>query len=80
MEKITQCQEIHLSHFTEKTLFRLLESNDFTVEFATLDRYYGSTGLSRFRRDLLYALFLLVRKLTGKNLYEAMLVVARKKI
>ena len=74
-----QNQEINLSHFTEKSLQTLLKSNGFAIECAMLDRYYGSTGVSRLRKDFLYLLFLMVRKLTGKNLYETMLIVARKK-
>jgi ubiquinone/menaquinone biosynthesis C-methylase UbiE len=70
--------EIHLSHFTPPVLRRLLQTTGFSVVVDTLDPYYVRTGLRRVKADFYYFSCLLFRYLFGLNVYDAILVIARK--
>jgi 2-polyprenyl-3-methyl-5-hydroxy-6-metoxy-1,4-benzoquinol methylase len=70
--------EVHLSHFTPAVLHRLLEATGFSVIQSTLDPYYVLTGWSRLRQDIYYNCCLALSYLFRVNLYDAMLVIARK--
>jgi 2-polyprenyl-3-methyl-5-hydroxy-6-metoxy-1,4-benzoquinol methylase len=70
--------EIHLSHFTPSVLHRLLQTTGFSVVVDTLDPYYVRTGLRRVKADFYYFSCLLFRYLFGLNVYDAILVMARK--
>jgi SAM-dependent methyltransferase len=71
--------EIHLSHFRPKVLQRLVETSGFSVITSTLDPYYvRDSSLSWFKADIYYYVCLLVRALFRVNIFDAMLVIARK--
>src|ERR1022692_431776 len=70
--------EVHLSHFTPAVLHRLLEATGFSVIQSTLDPYYVLTGWSRLKQDIYYNCCLALSYLFRVNLYESMLVIARK--
>jgi 2-polyprenyl-3-methyl-5-hydroxy-6-metoxy-1,4-benzoquinol methylase len=70
--------EIHLSHFTPAVLHRLLEATGFSVIQSTLDPYYVLSGWSRLKQDIYYNCCLALSYLFRVNLYDAMLVIARK--
>lgn len=72
-------QEIHVSHFTMGSLSGLLERSGFEIVYSGLDRYYGGTGANRFRKNALYLLFLFIKMVTGRNYYETMALVCRKR-
>jgi len=71
--------EIHLSHFTPKVLRHLVSSTGFSILTSTLDPYYVRSGLARVRAELYYMFCLSLRGLFGINVYDAILVIARKK-
>jgi 2-polyprenyl-3-methyl-5-hydroxy-6-metoxy-1,4-benzoquinol methylase len=71
-------REIHLSHFTPAVLRKLLESTGFAVLRAIPDPYYVRTGISKWKADLHYAFCAAAAWLLGANLFDAMLVIARK--
>jgi 2-polyprenyl-3-methyl-5-hydroxy-6-metoxy-1,4-benzoquinol methylase len=70
--------EVHLSHFTPAVLHRLLEATGFSVIQSTLDPYYVLTGWSRLKQDVYYNCCLALSYIFRVNLYDAMLVIARK--
>lgn len=70
--------EIHLSHFSPPVLARLLESTGFSILKNTLDPYYVRTGLRRAKADFFYYSCLLFRNVFGVNIYDTILVIARK--
>ncbi|HMC32363.1 MAG TPA: class I SAM-dependent methyltransferase [Candidatus Angelobacter sp.] len=70
--------EIHLSHFSPGVLARLLESTGFSVITSTLDPYYVRTGLRRLKADFYYYSCLVFRHLFGVNIYDTILMIARK--
>jgi ubiquinone/menaquinone biosynthesis C-methylase UbiE len=70
--------EVHLSHFTPKVLHQLLETTGFSIVRHTLDPYYVATGISRFKPDLYYYSCLMFHHIFHVNVYDAMLVIARK--
>ena len=67
--------EIHLSHFTLPVLRQLLNKEGFEVLKVTVDDQYPEPT---WRSELLIGLYRAVLGLTGKNLGQAMLVVARR--
>ena len=71
--------EIHLSHFTPDVLRRLLQAVGFSIIEETLDPYYASTGLSKLKNDIYYCSCLAFRKVFKLNVYDTMLLIARKK-
>jgi|HubBroStandDraft_2_1064218.scaffolds.fasta_scaffold01762_2 2-polyprenyl-3-methyl-5-hydroxy-6-metoxy-1,4-benzoquinol methylase len=70
--------EVHLSHFTPKVLHRLLRARGFSVVDNTLDPYYVATGFARLKADVYYSLCLAFHRIFKVNLYDTMLVIARK--
>jgi SAM-dependent methyltransferase len=70
--------EVHLSHFTPKVLHRLLQAVGFSVIENTLDPYYVATGTARLKADVYYGLCYAFLQLSGWNVYDTMLVIARK--
>lgn len=71
--------EVHLSHFTPRVLRYLLETTGFSVISTTLDPYYvRRTSGSWLKADLYYYFCLAVRALLGVNIFDAMLMIARK--
>jgi SAM-dependent methyltransferase len=71
--------EIHLSHFSPGVLARLLESTGFSVIAKTLDPYYVRTGWRRLKADAYYYGCLIFRHLFDVNIYDTILMIARKK-
>lgn len=71
--------EIHLSHFTPRVLRQLLESAGFSVVASTLDPYYVANGFRRFKADFYYFFCLSFFNLFRINIYDAMLMIGRKK-
>ena len=70
--------EVHLSHFTPGVLHRLLEATGFSVIQSTLDPYYVLAGWPRLKQDIYYNGCLALSYLFRVNLYDAILVIARK--
>lgn len=70
--------EVHLSHFTPKVLHRLLQTTGFSIVESTLDPYYIATGASQLRADIYYYCCLAVLRTFKVNVYDTMLVIARK--
>ncbi len=70
--------EIHLSHFTPAVLSRLLQECGFKVIDEGLDRYYVARGQARARQDIWYAICSVVNLVFHVNVYETILVIARK--
>ena len=70
--------EIHLSHFSPGVLARLLESTGFSVLVSTLDPYYVRTGWRRLKADFYYYGCLLFRQVFRMNIYDTILMIARK--
>ncbi len=70
--------EIHLSHFSPPVLARLLAATGFSVLVDTLDPYYVRTGLRRLKADFFYYACLVFRNIFGLNIYDTILMIARK--
>ncbi len=71
--------EVHLSHFTPPVLRRLLESTGFSVIRSDLDPYYvRHSAASWLKADLYYWFCLLVLTMFRINIFDAMLLMARK--
>lgn len=71
--------EVHLSHFTPPVLCNLLRHTGFSILKQTLDPHYVRTNRKeKLRADLYYHFCRAVRALSSKNVYDAMLVIARK--
>jgi 2-polyprenyl-3-methyl-5-hydroxy-6-metoxy-1,4-benzoquinol methylase len=70
--------EIHLSHFSPPVLARLLAATSFSVLVDTLDPYYVRTGLRRLKADFFYYACLMFRNILGLNIYDTILMIARK--
>jgi 2-polyprenyl-3-methyl-5-hydroxy-6-metoxy-1,4-benzoquinol methylase len=70
--------EVHLSHFTPKVLERLLKNTGFSVIRSTLDPYYVATGFDRLKADIYFYCCLAFLRIVRLNIYDAMLVIARK--
>ena len=78
--KLTEeTSEVHLSHFTPPVLCDLLRRTGFSILKQTLDPHYVRTNRKeKLRADLYYHFCLAARSLLGTNIYDAMLVIARK--
>lgn len=70
--------EVHLSHFTPNVLHRLLRATGFCIVESTLDPYYVATGVAKLRADIYYYTCLAFHHIFKVNLYDTMLVIARK--
>ena len=70
--------EVHLSHFTPKVLDRLLENAGFSVVKRTLDAHYIVTGYPRLKANIYYYSCLAFMQVFRWNIYDTMLVIARK--
>lgn len=70
--------EVHLSHFTPRVLHHLLRITGFSIVKSTLDPYYVRTGVSRMKAELYYGCCVAFHKLFRLNIFDAMLVIARK--
>jgi SAM-dependent methyltransferase len=70
--------EIHLSHFSPIVLHRLLQATGFSVIASTLDPYYVATGIRRLKADVYYHCCLALLHIFKVNLYDTILVIARK--
>jgi 2-polyprenyl-3-methyl-5-hydroxy-6-metoxy-1,4-benzoquinol methylase len=71
--------EIHLSHFTMRCLERFLSGNGFEICEISLDPYYSRSGYGRFKEHLRFGLFAFLLRISSRNLYETILVVAKKR-
>jgi 2-polyprenyl-3-methyl-5-hydroxy-6-metoxy-1,4-benzoquinol methylase len=70
--------EIHLSHFTPRTLDNLIRRTGFEVLECSLDPYYSGTGLDLLREEARFEFFRSINLLFSRNFYETILIVARK--
>lgn len=74
-----ETSEVHLSHFTPPVLTSLLRRAGFSIIMQTLDPHYVRTRpIDKLRADLYYYFCLTLHKILGINVYDAMLVIARK--
>jgi len=69
--------EIHLSHFTTLSLKKLLVKKNFIIIEDALDPYYTAIGIKRIINDLIYLVFLVIKKITNCNLYKTIWIVAK---
>jgi SAM-dependent methyltransferase len=74
-----EMEEVHLSHFTPSVLRRLLEDSGFDILDNTLDQYYVASGFGAFRSGVYYRLMLFLKFLLGRNFYETIWMVGRKR-
>jgi SAM-dependent methyltransferase len=71
--------EVHLSHFTPDVLDNLLQNSGFSVLKRTLDpSYLRAQRLPRLKADAYYYSCLAFMQVFRINIYDAMLVIARK--
>jgi ubiquinone/menaquinone biosynthesis C-methylase UbiE len=70
--------EVHLSHFTPKVLSSVLRSTGFSIVKSTLDPYRLLVPGHRIASQAYYYSCLLALQLFKVNLYDTMLVIARK--
>lgn len=70
--------EIHLSHFTSTALKRLVENFGFSVIWDTLDPYYVASGAEEAKQRLYYTCCRAFKTISGENMYDTILLVARK--
>jgi SAM-dependent methyltransferase len=71
--------EIHLSHFTPAVLQKVVEAAGFAVVENGLDPYWAARGMKAVVHRMYYRFCILLKWLTGKNFYDAIWLVARKK-
>ena len=71
-------REIHLSHFTVSSLTRGLSNENFTVVEDTLDPYYSAAGIAKIAHGFLYSASLFIKKAFEVNLYDTILMVAKR--
>jgi SAM-dependent methyltransferase len=72
-DRLRPGSEIHLSHFSLPVLRRVLEGAGFVVRWVSVDDHYTTPGLAT---DVRVGLYRAVRRVTGANLGQAMVVVA----
>jgi hypothetical protein len=71
--------EVHLSHFIPEVLDQLLKNTGFAILEKTLDQYYvGGNWFARFKANVYYDCCLAFMQIFNINVYDAMLVIARK--
>jgi SAM-dependent methyltransferase len=70
--------EIHLSHFTPVSLQRLVERCGLSVMSNTLDPYYVASGLAKWAHGGFYGCCRALNPMLRANLYDTILVLARK--
>jgi SAM-dependent methyltransferase len=73
--RLTPGSEIHLSHFTLPVVRRLLKKEGFLFKGVTVDDHYPEPTP---RSEVLVGLYRIILRLSGRNLGQAMLVVARR--
>lgn len=72
--------EVHLSHFTPRVLENLLESSGFEVIKNVPDPHYVERRIDRkLRKDIFYQFCMGINKIAGANVFDTMLVIAKKK-
>jgi SAM-dependent methyltransferase len=72
------CEEVHLSHFTPRVLGGLLTKVGFSIIRETLDTCYLVKGIPRVKADMYYYSCLAFLRVFKINIYDTMLVIARK--
>lgn len=70
--------EIHLSHFTPRSIVTLVGNSGFDVLERCLDPYYSVTGFDLLREEVRLVFFKVINLLFTHNFYETILIVARK--
>lgn len=70
--------EIHLSHFSPGVLENVLAKEGFTLLESSLDPYYAENGLRLAINSFYFALCRMIHKITGRNFYETLWIVAKK--
>jgi ubiquinone/menaquinone biosynthesis C-methylase UbiE len=71
-------REIHLSHFTPKTLRSAMEKAGFKVRTMALDPFYAASGLKAFVHTCYFRLHETLYRLSGWNHYVTILAVGSK--
>jgi SAM-dependent methyltransferase len=71
--------EIHLSHFTERSLSSALANYGFDVIETNPDPYYVSKGFRKVADTLYYMICSLINMITGRNMYDTLWIVGRKR-
>ena len=69
--------EIHLSHFTPTVLRRVIERSGLTAACDGLDPNTHATGIRKTADDVHFAICSFILRLSGLNLYDTILVVAK---
>jgi SAM-dependent methyltransferase len=73
-----ESDEVHLSHFTPTVLHRLLRKVGFSIIEEALDPCYLVKGIPRLKAELYYYSCLAFLRVFKINIYDTMLVIARK--
>jgi hypothetical protein len=74
-EPLSMADEIHLSHFTSKSLKRMLSTVDLVEKVSWLDNYLPvQTVITRLH----YAVCALMKTITKKNYYSTILSISQK--
>jgi hypothetical protein len=71
--------EIHLSHFTERSLSAALTRHGFDVVETSPDPYYVSKGFREMADTGYYMVCSLIKMITGRNVYDTFWIVGRKR-
>lgn len=79
LPKVGTSSEIHLSHFTEKSLVSAAKKAGFDICYVGLDPYFAANWSRTVPHTLYFALHSALYRLTGRNHYETILLAARKR-
>jgi ubiquinone/menaquinone biosynthesis C-methylase UbiE len=71
--------DIHLSHFDASVLKKWLTQKHFDLIEDTLDPYFAAKGVAKIAQDIIYYIFLAIKKVSGSNFYPTIWIAARKK-
>ncbi|MCJ7577158.1 MAG: class I SAM-dependent methyltransferase [candidate division Zixibacteria bacterium] len=70
--------EIHLSHFTFRPLKSFLEKSGFKIILDSLDPYYPFGGWRGLKEGFAFRFYKFTKNIFSYNLYDTMLIIARK--
>jgi 2-polyprenyl-3-methyl-5-hydroxy-6-metoxy-1,4-benzoquinol methylase len=71
-------EEIHLSHFTPKTIVLAVKRAGFEISRVSLDPFFVAKGPVSWFEQVYFMIHLLINRVSGLNLYDAIWVEAKK--
>jgi 2-polyprenyl-3-methyl-5-hydroxy-6-metoxy-1,4-benzoquinol methylase len=72
--------EVHLSHFSERTVRRALEKQGFSIERTALDPYSAARWPASWFERIYYLFMNAIYSITQRNWYDTLWIEARKKL